>query len=592
MRVSKLKSFLEKNTDIKLKEDVSILLNGKLGFYVGDIESSLDENNEWVLELLILTDGVYLWEFDCIKEGFRFLNKSEKEVYFHNLDFDLLFFIRENSISGMIKDEPLINSGNLTISLKIDNVTFLNSLTILPMPLKKVVSVYLRIEDDEYNENKADVLNLPRPQLIKYCKKDTIYLFLALRHVEDFFLNKFGESLKLTIPSLAFKVYENHFLPDKNFLHISRRHEFFNDNYYFGGHTEKFETERMVFRNVRYYDVNSLYPFIMHGLQVINSKKVRTKKCFKNLKKLLKTGKLFYGEFTINIDSENLRFFPVLDEKNHYNAYPFGIQKVKLSEVGIKFILKWGSWKNILEINELLIGDDYINDKPISPFKGYVDFFYGLRKSENMYDVICKLLLNSLYGKFGEKLERLAKYINNETDKPTEPVQVNFLHDECVIETFKEEMPFYNHYRNRLDIAGKITESARLYMGDLINEIRKHGNVIYTDTDSIITDVDMSKVESLKGFLDEKELGKLGDEIGHSDHAIILGLKMYHFYKSGKKATKGVKKMELKDFKDIIRGKRDFENERFSKFNALLTKGFFGIQKVPYSISSIRQRLD
>ena len=67
---------------------------------------------------------------------------------------------------------------------------------------------------------------------------------------------------------------------------------------------------------------------------------------------------------------------------------------------------------------------------------------------------------------------------------------------------------------------------------------------------------------------------------------------MYHFYKSGKKATKGVKKMELQDFKDIIRGKRDFENTRFTKFNSLLKKGFFGIQKVPYSISSIRQRLD
>lgn len=50
--------------------------------------------------------------------------------------------------------------------------------------------------------------------------------------------------------------------------------------------------------------------------------------------------------------------------------------------------------------------------------------------------------------------------------------------------------------------------------------------------------------------------------------------------------------MELKDFKAFIRGKREYENERFTKRYSLVTKGFFGIMRQPYNIRNIRERLD
>ena len=67
---------------------------------------------------------------------------------------------------------------------------------------------------------------------------------------------------------------------------------------------------------------------------------------------------------------------------------------------------------------------------------------------------------------------------------------------------------------------------------------------------------------------------------------------MYHFYKSGKKATKGVKDMTLDDFKGVLRGDNKFENKRFSKFHALVNRGFHGVQTVPFVLRNIQERLD
>ena len=457
------------------------------------------------------------------------------------------------------------------------------------MPLAKIVKTFLSIEDEEYFDDKIDVLNLSDKQNKKYCTKDVAYLGLGIATLQEFFNEEFPNDLALTLPSMSFKTFEDYFIPEgSEFLHDSRRNdEFFNDNYYFGGHTEKFITGQKVFRGIRYYDVNSLYPFIMKYLRINYFKMNRQQPNIKTLKKLIKQDRTFYAEIRINVNSEELRFFPVFIEKEGFNSYPLGSRVYKVSEVGIKFILKYGGWENIEDVYTILAEDE--NIKTITPFKDFVETFYKIRKHSRAYDVIAKLILNSLYGKFGQRTERKEKIINSIEE---DYIAFKKLNDECTVSTFKKETPFYQLYRNRLDIAGKITESARLYMGEIINETRKHGTVIYTDTDSLMTYVDIQDIPELKHLLDDKELGKLSDEIGYKDSAIILGLKMYHFYKSGKKATKGVRKMNLQDFKDVVRGKTQFYNERFSKFNMLVNKGFFGIQTVPFNIQNITERVD
>lgn len=556
-------------------------------FATGDIESYLDDSMNWVFSTGVVYYKGVANSFSTVIDMYNYMSTNNLEVYFHNLDFDILFFMREREILKQAENEPIISSGNLIITLKLGNVTFKNSLTLLPLPLIKLVKDFLSIDDSAYFEDKANVTTIQGSTLIEYCAKDAIYLHLALIKYE-YFLTRFKCKLKLTTPAIAFEIYTKYFINEdiyKWFSPINRK-SFFDTGYYFGGHSEKFVSGKYVFRNVYYYDVNSLYPYIMRSTKFNNGNLIRVKPTLKKLKELISTDSLFFCEIELNIDSELLRFFPVLDEVNNINKYPFGVHKIKCSEIGIKFILKYGEYSNILSISTLLIYDEGID---FFPFADYVDTFFGIRRNEKGFNVLAKLMLNSLYGKFGEKLVRQCKYLNSTEEYP-ESIQV--LLNEFTLSTFTEESAPYKKRFNRLDIAGKITEGARLLTAEFINQIRLNGgNVYYTDTDSIITDYQLEG-SPLSHLVHDKELGKLSNEIGYKDNAIILGVKMYSFYKSGKKARKGIKKMTHDDFKDIIRGKTRFWNERFTKLFSLVDRGFFGIKIAPYEIKTLLERLD
>lgn len=572
----------------EINEYLTLSIKNK-DYATGDIESELDNSMNW----RFITGVVYYKGvanvFDSALDMFQFMNTNKLTVYFHNLDFDILFFMREKEVLGLCENTPIISSGNMIISTKLGNVQFKNSLSLFPLSLLKVVKDFLGIKDDKYFDNKANVTTIKDSTLIEYCAKDCIYLHLALIKYE-YFLKRFGCNLKLTTPSIAFEIYTRYFNTDtiyKWFL-PSNRKTFFDDGYYFGGHSEKFVSGQYVFRNVYYYDVNSLYPYIMKSTRFNSGKLIRIKPNTSNLKRLVLNKELFYCEVLLDIDSELLRFFPVLDEEKGINKYPFGLHKIKCSEIGINFILKYGSWDNIKAIHTIF---EYQDGENFYPFLEYVDTFFKVRREEAGFNMVAKLLLNSLYGKFGEKLKKPCKYINS-TDEEQAPISVNSILDLFTISTYMEDAAPYKKRFNRLDIAGKITEGARLTTAEFINQIRlAGGEVYYTDTDSIITNFHLES-STLSHLVHDKELGKLSNEIGYKDSAIILGVKMYSFYKSGKMARKGIKKLKHDDFREIVRGKTRFWNERFSKLFSLVDRGFFGIKVVPYEIKTLLERLD
>lgn len=551
-----------------------------------DIESKLDANNEWVFVIAAVAYRDRVEFFNDVFTCFDYLKKIAVPVYAHNLDFDLLFFMREPSIIDATKNTPIINSGNKIIAVKLDGVEFRNSLVLFPTSLLKVVKKFLLINDKDWEADKANVTTITGYQLKYYCAKDAVYLLAALNKYFNFCASNYGVKSKYTTPSMAFNIFINRFNSHKNLLVERNRHKFFDDGYYFGGHSEKFIAGQKVFRHCYYYDVNSLYPSVMRELEYNDGKLVGANPTISNIKLLVKKQKLFYCEVLLNINSEALRFFPVLDELKHINKYPLGVYWIKMSEIGINFVLKYGGWKNILECRTLL---HYSTPQKIKPFEAYVDHFYSLRKAGTGFEELAKLMLNSLYGKFGEKPEKLCKHIN-----PDEGLNyVSFTsvaNTNSTIVTTKEPISKYKIKYNRLDIAGKITEAARLLMGDYINQARQYGKVIYTDTDSIITDFDLCKTP-LSKLVDPNLLGALKNE-EYNAAAIIIGVKMYYFYKSGKMARKGIKKMSVTEFRELIRGRKDFVNERFTKMYSLVDKGFFGIQFTPYEFNQILERLD
>ena len=167
----------------------------------------------------------------------------------------------------------------------------------------------------------------------------------------------------------------------------------------------------------------------------------------------------------------------------------------------------------------------------VNLFKDYVIQMYSKRlmyKSEGntMGNLFTKLLLNSLYGKFAQKVERKELGFIFEEPKPKKGYQWIFepYRDSNVgiwkLVDDQGKVVFKEGYNNVVSFASYTTSMARIKLYEAVQDVYQYGGeVYYTDTDSIISDI---KIE------DSKELGKLKIE----DTGIFVGYapKVYKFY--------------------------------------------------------------
>lgn len=202
-------------------------------------------------------------------------------------------------------------------------------------------------------------------------------------------------------------------------------------------------------------------------------------------------------------------------------------------------------------------------------FKGYVDQMYSLRQQydkDNPLNQVAKLLMNSLYGKFGmNSYNDLARVVDLESPDAEETLfkseeaqglfntelisDIITIDERFVVLVHKNvanfihgEDDFYHGVDVNIAIASSITAMARLYMSQWKN--RKDINLYYSDTYSIVVDrpINEQQVGSALGQF------KLEHEISN---AVFLAQKVYGFKTlDGVEhiKVKGVKKECLKDF--------------------------------------------
>jgi hypothetical protein len=164
-------------------------------------------------------------------------------------------------------------------------------------------------------------------------------------------------------------------------------------------------------------------------------------------------------------------------------------------------------------------------------FKEYVDFLYNLRSQypkSNPLNYIAKILLNSLYGRFGMDdnftniniihKDYLGDFENKFFDQIDEKIDLGeymmiFYHN---LENNNEDDSTHNI---SIPIAAAITAYSRIHMSQFKNNPKI--NLYYTDTDSIYTDSEMDNY-----LIDNQILGKL--KLEHvCKKAIFLGPKLY-----------------------------------------------------------------
>jgi hypothetical protein len=467
--------------------------------------------------------------FKNIKEFMDWLlNKpwSKKNIHLwsHNgAKFDLIYllpFVGEAKILGdihNIKQMRIDYNGKVFKTFDLF-LTFPNSL--------KSLSKMFNTEHSKLDQelmlnitNEQDVLS-NWEELCKYCYHDCLVLKEIIIKFRDSLLE-----LNIEIPncwvstaSLANSIFVQNYMDNTIYGLLFDEYHIFQRSY-FGG----FTTVLTPSMSKGYcYDINSSYPSVMVGrIPVINK--------MYGYPKLIN----FLEDELVNVDLNfdnnegTIRFFHITSWKFNSDIYlsPFPVRKNEGNFYMLNgedlwvwdHILNWiknnpvFSFKYSIKLDKYYeFGTDYI-------YRNYVDFFYERKnkfKKENndIQASLSKILLNSLYGKTGQKEfgKTIVTNINNLKEKLEDKSTI--LKIDSMKKLDEDNVLIKYNYMNihprgigsLIYIANYITSKARLKLFEMIYDIiyKFYGKVYYVDTDSIFCDIELPKE-----YVSETELG-------------------------------------------------------------------------------------
>uniref|UniRef100_A0A896Z9J5 Probable DNA polymerase n=1 Tax=Coniophora olivacea TaxID=85977 RepID=A0A896Z9J5_9AGAM len=391
-----------------------------------DIETVL-KGNKHVPYLYSFYDGSNKFSF-FEKDPVALFNTMLKRkyrgitVYAHNLSrFDIVFIFKHlASLQSQGYNINILKKEEKIISIKIVKdkktcLTLKDSLLLLPSSLDKlsknfnldvgklVEPVFVGPGMDKYKSDSLDHyyksidriedFSIWKSKIQEYCEQDCKALYDVLHHFHHLIYHRWSLDITnySTIPSLAFAIYRMHYMP-KDTIPLTHGKIFnFIKKGYTGGSTEMYKPNA-IGKELYCYDVNSLYPAVME-----NSK--------------LPCGKMFEFEGDPSIlDKEWIGKVEVETKQDLYQPY---LQLHYKTNSGMRTISPNGKFSMVINSCEannakddynISIKNGYLFEKSENLFTDYVKEMYNIRKQYNKSDpmnLIAKLLLNSLYGRFG-----------------------------------------------------------------------------------------------------------------------------------------------------------------------------------------------
>ena len=359
-------------------------------------------------------------------------------------------------------------------------------------------------------------------ELLTYCKRDVEIIFKAFRDLYLFIRdNKFG-SIPYTAPGVAFSCYTHSFMPKQINVHINEPVLELERKAYYGGRCECFLIGRPRLEMYYKVDINSMYPYIMK----INDYPVKLIQVGYDvcLQAILKVSPLYCFIAKCEIETDD----PVYAYRNNGKLiFPTGRFITYLTTPSLLFGIKNGHVKKVSMLACY---------KKANIFNKFVDYFYNkrlaFRTSNNpAFAYLCKILLNSLYGKFGQRASRVVYTGRNEKAKDMRLLVIDAkTHEIATHQVFfgRETITAQgeDEAANSMPaIAAHVTDHARLYLWLLI---KKAGlkNCFYCDTDSII--LNKKGLKNLTAQIKPEQLGMLKIE-AQARRVNILGAKNYVF---------------------------------------------------------------
>lgn len=461
-------------------------------FYSADFETTTSEDD----------CRVWAWGFcdieypDEVKIGnnissfMEFLKDNGGIYYFHNLKFDgnfILFWLFLNGYKWKLnakKLEPgefttLISEMGTWYSITIrmfptstglsNKVEIRDSLKIIPLPVAEIPKAYGLEESKlkiDYNEDRPIGHELTEKEIL-YIKADIIIVAKALKFMFD------NGQKKLTAASNALNDFKSRF-NKKEYKRLFPKLNRINDKdiraSYKGGWTYLNPKYKNIdIKEGSVYDVNSMYPWAMKNCLLPYGEPYYFNGEYKENKNYPLYVINFVAEFKLkpgkypSIQIKNSTWY----SENEYIEQSLAPTVLTLTSVDYELFLH----NYDVDIIEFIGG--YMFKGMYGIFNEYIDYWYGVKSDSKMsgnkgMEKIAKLMLNSLYGKFGSRIDGYSK-------------QPYFDYENNIVRYKKGELEERNG--GYLPIATFITSYCR---DKIIRAANTCGErFIYADTDSV-----------------------------------------------------------------------------------------------------------
>ena len=507
---------------------------------------------------------VTTYRFDTVEEFINHLrpivmrSKRRTFLYAHNSNFDFAIINLEHVFNVLeLETECYINERPPVIVIGKRNTSTLiclDSLNLFPFSLEKLANAM----GFGGKDNMPDVSD--REALYAYCARDTQLLSQILDAWRTFILQHDLGNYRLTLASQSMSAYRHRYMPPKTLVQTSQEWILKTErDTYKGGRTEAFVIGR-VEGDIYMLDVNSMYPYVMGMFRY----PVRFRVYRKNVSPLtypLPDGvEMGMAHITCTLKA------PML---------PVHIQGRLCFPVGLmEGVWTWQEISHALPYMTDIIWHEFwaYEFKPL--FSVWAQDLYQLRlKYEDSdrpaFALSVKLLLNSLYGKFGQMTPQWV-----DIGPARRPEGDSWYHQENQGEPLQRcrvRMGIEQRTTHRTEtphslplLASTVTAHARSYLWQLMC-LAGLPHVLYTDTDSLM--VTQEGYDRLQHMIEPRVLGALGLE-WHSEWVEIHGAKDYA-YEGGTK-RKGVKRNAQKLGRDI------FRMDQFRSWDYMVSQGKFG----------------
>lgn len=480
------------------------------------------------------------------------LAKRRLVVISHNLYFDLRvsgLLVRLLDEGWLVKRQYVAESGVQSFFLLRNgdrSILFIDSMNWFNTSVKKLGALY------GYPKYDVDFQHADSDYLSAYCSRDVEIIRVAVLAWLSFIkTNNLGNCQK-TLASQAFSSFRHRFMRHPICIHSDARAARLERCSYFGGRVENY-CVGLVPQRLYKLDINSMYPSVMSG-RAYPHKLLRYYHDGVSVDKLRAGVERLHCIAHVTLETDVPRY-PL--RRPGRVIYPIGRFATVLQGETLKAALDSGHVTGVMQVAAY-------QTAPL--FDDFVDYFWSERRKaqesgNEVYTYLYKILMNSLYGKFGQRgfeqqrheqdvatgLEVESAWINGRIATIWtlgRTVFVNYKVDKTpTLAEISQELPVDEQervmqgegYNSFCAISASITDHARDLLWRLMEQAgREH--VYYVDTDCLFVDsIGRERLEEHVG----SGLGQLKVE-GETDHCVLYAPKDYEWGEETKR--KGVPK--------------------------------------------------